>query len=223
MKNETGDPGVARMLVIFLRSYADLSQAELAAAMRSGQSTISRYETGSEIPSEDSLRRMADAVGLPWAVVMHLRRFYETVYDVATRRERVAARTGSGAVDRAVLEAALLSASPSLVRLETLDPSRRSPEEERREAAEIWTALERFPMARRRRLLELSQRARRSWALAERIQQESERAAADHHPEEARELAELARWIWEQVPRTLTPPRSSSSEREPRPDGEKSR
>jgi transcriptional regulator with XRE-family HTH domain len=200
MKNETGDPGVSRLLVIFLRSYADLSQTELAAAMGSGQSTISRYEVGREIPAESSLRRMADAAGIPWTVVVRLRRFYETVFDVATRRERVAARTGSGAVDRAFLEAALLAASPSLVRLEALDPGWRSPEEERREAAEIWTALERFPMARRRRLLELSQRARRNGALAERIRQESERAAADHRPEEARELAELARWIADQVP-----------------------
>ena len=73
-----------------------------------------------------------------------------------------------------------------------------TPEEARREAEEIWTALEKYPIPRRRHLIELTLKARRSAALAVRICEASVQAAA-HSAQEALELAELASSIAERV------------------------
>jgi hypothetical protein len=77
------------------------------------------------------------------------------------------------------------------------DPPR-SAEEERREAAEIWGRLERYPVSWRRRLIELSPRSG-SWALALQASEESLRQAAQS-PEEALEMADLALSIAERAP-----------------------
>jgi hypothetical protein len=66
-------------------------------------------------------------------------------------------------------------------------------------AEEICAALLPYPPAERRRLLGLSIRAQRSWAVAEALAHASTRAAADG-VDEARELVELALEVARQVP-----------------------
>ena len=73
----------------------------------------------------------------------------------------------------------------------TAEPELPSPEEERREADEIWAALEGFPPERRRRLIELSPRPAGNAALARRICEASAQAA---------DLADLPRFTARQVP-----------------------
>jgi len=92
----------------------------------------------------------------------------------------------------------LLAVTPCLVKTRPAEPRRKTPAEEQREAEEAWAALERFPIPRRRRLLELSPRAARTSALAERVRQASVDAAA-RNAAEARDLAELARFTAETV------------------------
>jgi tetratricopeptide (TPR) repeat protein len=189
-----GDPRVLRLVVRFLRDHADLSQVEFGKACRVGQDKISRYETDEPVP-EEVLRRMAVVARVDWWFVVQLCRVYAAILASARRR----GIAGSGPVELEILEPALLAVTSYLVE-DGLARSLPPPTEAaRREAEEVWTALERFPIPDRRRLLELSLRPSRSIALAARACDASVRAAA-HKVEEALELAELALFIAEQAP-----------------------
>lgn len=186
-----GDPAVLRQLVIFLRAHAQMTQGEFGKAARVAQPEVSLYENGRAAPSEAVLRRMAEAARLDWSLVVHLRQFYSSFLTAAARRSKV---PGGRAFDMTSLEPVLLAVTPYLLQLRTLEPARSSPEEERREAEQIWARLEKHPVPFRRRLIELSPRAG-SWALAVRAC-EASREDAD----EALELAELALSIAERAP-----------------------
>lgn len=190
------DPNVLRLVVVFLRAYAGMTQTDLGKAARVNQSDISKYELGKLVPPEPNLRRMAEVAGVDWSMVIHLRQFYAALLATAAHLGTVPI---SGPLDPALLEPVLAAVTPYLMESSLTDPDPQTPEEAKREAEEIWAALERFPIPTRRRWIELSLRASRSRALAEKIRQESERAAADN-PEEARELADLALFIAERVP-----------------------
>jgi hypothetical protein len=97
-----------------------------------------------------------------------------------------------------LLEPALLALTPYLLADQEAE-RQRSLEDERREADEIWTALERYPVPRRRKLIEQAPRASRSRALAARIRAAS-LEAAPHGVQEALELADLALFIAGRVP-----------------------
>jgi transcriptional regulator with XRE-family HTH domain len=66
-----------RLVALFPRSYTRKSQVVFGRAAGLRQSDLSRYESGQKTPSEEVLRRMAAAAGLPWPLVPHLRRFYD--------------------------------------------------------------------------------------------------------------------------------------------------
>jgi transcriptional regulator with XRE-family HTH domain len=185
-----GDPGVLRLLVIFLRSQANRTQAEFGKESRVDQAQVSRYELGELAPSEEALRRMAKAAGIDWPLVVHLRQFYSALLEAARRSAIPAARE--------IPEPVLLAMAPYLIELHNAKPTRPSPEDERREAEPIWTALEKYPVRFRRRLIELSPRSG-SWALAVRACEASVESAA-HEAGEALELAELALSIAERAP-----------------------
>lgn len=51
------------------RNRAGLTQAELAALAATSQPTIAAYESGSKIPSSDTLERLLDAAGLQLSAV----------------------------------------------------------------------------------------------------------------------------------------------------------
>jgi len=129
-------------------------------------------------------------------VITQLRRFYAAILPAAARRGPM---PSAELLTPSLLEPVLAAVAPYLIDEVLTEPDPRQREEDRREAAAAWTALARFPIPVRRRWIELSLRASRSLALAEKILQESERVA-DEHAEEAGELAELARRIAERVP-----------------------
>jgi len=184
MTEPTEHPRASKMMVAFLRLYADMSQTELAQAARlSSQSRVSEIESGDDkTPSEDVLRRIAAATGVRWELVTHLRRFING-FLFATERAGVSL-AGSTAHPESLAVLAYL--------LEDEAAARHEPPAEARLAAErFWKEVAGLPSPRRRRLIELSPRASKSWALAELLCHESERAAADD-PREALELAELA-------------------------------
>ena len=83
---EPDEASVLRLVVVFLRFYADMTQAEFGKASRVDQSDISKYEKGTKPPPEESLRRMAKAAGVDWPVVVHLRRAYGAVLSASSRR-----------------------------------------------------------------------------------------------------------------------------------------
>ena len=190
-----GDPGVLKHVVVFLRSRADMTQAQFGRAARIDQADVCRYELGRTAPSEEALRRMADVAGIDWSLVVHLRQFLTFLLSAAERQSQI---LDGQPLDLAALEPARLAAVPYLLETGTMEPARRTPEQERREAAEIWARLGRFSISWRRRLIELSPRLG-SWALAERANEESILKAA-HDPGEALELAEMALSIAERVP-----------------------
>ena len=187
-----GDPNVLRLVVIFLRALTRMTQAEFGAASGIDQGDVSRYEQGDLAPPEASLRRMAKAAKVPWPLVGLLIRFIEAFLAAVARR-----RSPIQVLDPQVLEPALQAVTPYL--LENAGAERkRPPEEERREAEETWTSLERHGIPRRRRLIEMAPRASKSPALAMRICEASAQAA-DRNAGESLELAELAFSIAERV------------------------
>lgn len=188
-----------RLVVVFLRYYSNKTQAEFGRDSQVDQTHISRYELGKQAPNEETLRRMATAAGVPWQVVVQLRRFCALAFSAAGHQRAAAPEVDAAFPDRSVLERALLGVAPYFVEIAMTDTTPPSLEEERREAEEVWTALERFPIHRRRRLSELSLRASRSWALSERINEASVWAAA-HRADEALTLADLALSIAGRVP-----------------------
>ncbi|HSK74850.1 MAG TPA: helix-turn-helix transcriptional regulator [Thermoanaerobaculia bacterium] len=187
----------SRLVVLFLRDFSGRTQAELGKAAQVDQTYISRFELGKQIPTEEVLQRMSEAAGAPWDAVVFLRHAFAAVLSAA-ERHRLASCLGTPELDRKVLELGLLAAAPYLMELALMEPEPPTPEEERCEADEVWTALERYPADRRPRLIELSLRASRSWALAERICEASAQAA-EHRADEALELAYLALRIAGQV------------------------
>jgi transcriptional regulator with XRE-family HTH domain len=110
------DPKVSRLVVAFLRSYADMTQVELAMAAGMDQGHISRFESGKKVPSEEILRRLAKAAGVHWPLVAPLRRFCATFSSAAARPEL----SGPGDLDvemlkQAVLEPVLLAVDAYLL------------------------------------------------------------------------------------------------------------
>jgi transcriptional regulator with XRE-family HTH domain/tetratricopeptide (TPR) repeat protein len=195
-----GDPRASRMLVINLRAVTDKTQMEFGKACRVDQGQLSQYEMGKSVPSEDVLRRMAAAARLRWPVVLRLRRALAAVLAEVGEPGQAGAAPAAPALDRQV-ERILSAVTPYLIEDAGLESRRPTPEEARRAADEIVTRLSALPVAGWRALVELTARASRSWALAERLCDESVCRAA-HDAAQAREVAELALSVAERVPGT---------------------
>lgn len=191
-----GDPEVLRLLVVWLRSIPNWTQATFAEACGVRQSDISRYENGLEAPSEEVLRRMAKAVKVPWPVVVQVRRVFAAARYLADREAReFPTATDLGNIWGEVMNLALTSYFIE----GTKDRPPVSSEVLRRNAQEIWTVLLPHPAERRLALLRAYPGDKGRWeALVERICTESVRAAADD-PEEARRYAEFARAVANQA------------------------
>lgn len=185
MAESTEHPRASRMMVVFLRLYAEMSQTELARALRlSSQSRVSALESGGDKPpSEAMLRRIAEATGVRWELANHLRR-YISDFLIAAERGGAVPQSSTALPESPAILAYLLEEAAAAVRQE-------SPAEARLAAERFWKGVAGLPSPRRWRTVELSPRASKSWALAELLCHESERAAAES-PQEALELAELA-------------------------------
>lgn len=64
-----GDPEDWRLFVILLRSFKHWQAKQLAEETGVDANMISRYETGKEVPSPETVQRLIDAVGFPQAWV----------------------------------------------------------------------------------------------------------------------------------------------------------
>jgi transcriptional regulator with XRE-family HTH domain len=189
-KNEEQQPSAGRLLAIFLRSYAGLKQTELGETTGLGQAAISRFESGKGEPREAALRRISEAAGIPWPVTRDLGRCFSAVIRRTEQRWQDQGLDDPGMME-ALVEPALMAIFPYIVEELAAEPEPPSPEEQRREAGEIWENLLAYSLSRRRRLIELAQGAYPDWALAERICEASFEMAGGE-PDQARELADLA-------------------------------
>lgn len=197
MLNKTDEPNTLPLIVVFLRFYARMTQAELGQAAGVEQGLISKYEAGHQQPPEESLKRMARAVGIPWGLVGYLRRVYSAVIRLSRRRELITDDFGPETFEE-MLDQMLVALSPYLVEVGATLIAGPSPEERRQEAEQVWKTLEALPMARRRRILELSVNAGKNGVLAEKLCDASlQKVASD--PEDALGLADLALTIARRV------------------------
>jgi transcriptional regulator with XRE-family HTH domain len=197
MLNKTDEPSTLPLIVVFLRFYARMTQAELGEAAGVEQGLISKYEAGHQPPPEESLKRMARAVGIPWPLVTYLRR----VYSALIRLARLRAIEKDLVLDslEELLDRMLVAMAPYMIEVAAdLVSEEEDPEERRLEADTVWLSLQGFSKSRRRRLLELSVDTTKSWALAERLCDASLEAVSSN-PEEALDLADLALWIAEKM------------------------
>jgi transcriptional regulator with XRE-family HTH domain len=197
MLNKTDEPSTLPLIVVFLRFYARMTQAELGEEAGVEQGLISKYEAGHQPPPEESLKRMARAVGMPWQLVAYLRR----VYSALIRLARLPAREKDLVLDsmEELLDRMLVAMAPYMIEVAAdLISEEEDPAERRLEADTVWLSLQGFSKSRRRRLLELSVDTTKSWALAERLCDASLEAVSAN-PEEALDLADLALWIAEKM------------------------
>jgi transcriptional regulator with XRE-family HTH domain len=190
---------VSRLVVASLRTFDGRKQTEFSKACGMTQPALSDYEQGKRQPPDDVLRRMARAAGVLWPAVVHLRRVFSALLAASAR---VSAELGDETVLLdAIIEEILPVVVPYLIEEWAAEPRGRTAAAERRLADEIVTSLGQLPAPRRRRLLELTRDASRSWAVAERLCEESARRAA-HDEVEALDLAALALYVAERVPGT---------------------
>ena len=123
-----GDPSVLRLVVIFLRSYAEMTQEQFGRESRVAQPEVSRYELGHVAPPEEALRRMAQVVRIDWPLVVHLRQFISSLLAAASRG---GAAPAGKALDLTMLEPVLLAVAPYLIEPYAAEPAPPSREEER--------------------------------------------------------------------------------------------
>jgi transcriptional regulator with XRE-family HTH domain len=196
---DKGDPRVLKHVVRSLRLRIGMKGKEFGKACRIDQSNISRYELGKAAPPEEALRRMATTARVPWNLVVSMIRFYTDLLAAADRGVAPVGPAEAPTVERATFDSIALALTPYLIEEGLAEAGGPPPEEALREAEEVCAALLPLPAAERRRLLGLTLRASRSWAVAAELAHASERAAADH-VEEAQELAELALFVARRVP-----------------------
>ncbi|HTQ80672.1 MAG TPA: helix-turn-helix domain-containing protein, partial [Thermoanaerobaculia bacterium] len=180
-----------------LREVRHWSQKELAAAMAMRAPTISDYERGKTLLYRETLESMVEVMGLPrsaidWTISF-LRRFTALgpggPAEAEGRIAAVAAEIGfevedffHGLLERALREARALA--------------------DQEMAPALWARLQPYSLAQRQAIIREGEKYR-SWALACWLCEESVRVAADSAAR-ARELAELALFIAEQVPGSET-------------------
>lgn len=168
------------VFVVFLRSLRAWNQAELAKAAGVDERLISRYELGEKIPRESTLKRLTKAIGLPFS---EARQVLPVI-----RRALAAVGHGDGvppaevALDAASLASIVAAAVQSAAAELPLPPGPSSPSEApspaeaRRLAGELWESIKGLPTRDLHVLIEGASEYK-SWALAERLCEESGKAA----------------------------------------------
>jgi transcriptional regulator with XRE-family HTH domain len=192
-RQTVGDPADLRLVVTFLRSLRRWTQEELSRA------------SGDKVPTRKTLQRLAAGAGLPY-------RFVEILLPIFRAARLTTEGTGgrppetgdasedlAAGLDQAILDTVLPRLAPRLMELEALVHDEGVPKAgDRPAAAKLWEALEKLPAGRRRLVIETEPKYW-TWALAERLCEESERAAA-HQADAAAKLARLALRAAELVP-----------------------
>ena len=189
------------VFVIFLRSLRAWSQAEMGEAAKIDQRMISRYELGHKIPRESTLERLAKAVGIPLPLAKQalpfIRRALAAVEGGEPRPDSPLDTAGVAKAVSGVIESLAAEMQQRLVP-PPLELTVLPPEDARRQAAELWASLKDRPVRDWRVLVEGASEYR-SWALAERFCDESERSAASD-ADQTVELAALALRVAELAP-----------------------
>jgi|HubBroStandDraft_3_1064219.scaffolds.fasta_scaffold22438_3 transcriptional regulator with XRE-family HTH domain len=184
-------PPLLSLVLRSLRAAKGWDQQELAAAAGRRRNSISRYESDGRGLGRETLEALAEVMGYgPEEVEVEvlLRRALDppgseprSPVEVSAAEERSARRLG--------LRIGLAVAERTAARL-MRDGAAQRADRERQRAAELWTELAAMTPAERRLKIERFPEAQ-TWAVAERLCAESERAAADV-AERAGELAALA-------------------------------
>jgi len=201
-----------KLAVVLLRYLEDRSQREFEAASGVDQARISRYERGKVQPSRPTLERMAESAGVSSARLEQLLALLSRIAEESaahharegaertgvrpeTREEdlrEVAARIAAG------LEPKILAVLQEMQAILDAPPAPLEPEEAREDARRLWGRLAGLS-DRQRRLVVEHGKEYQSWALCERICEES-RSASQSDPARGLELAELALAVAERTP-----------------------
>jgi tetratricopeptide (TPR) repeat protein len=183
------------LTLIYLREESRWSQKELAAARGlTSYRPISRYETGENQLSQQELYLLAGLLGHSREAVDALLFTYSLI--AASPVEPASPVDPTPAelrrIDRAVIADGWTRAADLRGRL-IVDKKRRKAKAARREAGVLWARLKTLSREGRREVVEDAPEFQ-TWALAERLCDESRRAAAND-AQEALHLADLALWI----------------------------
>ncbi|NRD76374.1 helix-turn-helix transcriptional regulator [Bacillus sp. BRMEA1] len=60
------------------REYRNLTQEELAQKMRMGTNTIEKYESGEQVPSNQTLLKLSSVLDIPASELLKLQEFHTT-------------------------------------------------------------------------------------------------------------------------------------------------
>lgn len=93
-----GDPADLRLIVAFFRSLRKWTQEELSQASGVDRGLISDYELGKKAPTQRTLERLAEGVGLPYSYVDSLLPLFRLA------RREVEKRPASGESEKAAVE-----------------------------------------------------------------------------------------------------------------------
>jgi tetratricopeptide (TPR) repeat protein len=196
------------LAVTLLRKVRGLRQEDVARAMGRRQAGISRVESASKAFSMESLERQVAAMNLPLSMLAEALTFIRRVRAAGSEREP-AAKDLSGPLSLAgAPRSPVADLSREAARLIVGELRRRGPDaggpfqvppaEDRRRAEGLWARLLPYAAGERRALVREVQDFR-SWALCERVCDESLKAAA-HDAACAVALGELAVEIAVRVP-----------------------
>jgi tetratricopeptide (TPR) repeat protein len=183
------------LTLIYLREESRWSQARLATARGlTSYRPISRYETGENQLSQQELYLLTGLLGHPREAVDALLFTYSLILTSPLKPASPVDPTPAELrrIDRAVI-ADGWSRAADLRDTLIVDKKRRKAAAARREAGVLWARLKTLSRPARREVVEDAPEFQ-TWALAERLCDESRRAAAND-AQEALHLADLALWI----------------------------
>jgi transcriptional regulator with XRE-family HTH domain len=196
-ENPTVDVG-AWLALVLIRYLMGWEQADLAREARIAQSQVSVYDRGKRTVPPEVLRRAADAADFPPYLLEPVKRSIRSFRAAAKGRPRAERALGDAFVAE-LLVLGRLATDTILGKLTPEETTARPPSsEDREEAADLWTRMERRTLKQRRALVEETEEFR-CWALCERVAAASLEAAAVN-PIQAKELAELALLIADLAP-----------------------
>ncbi|HSS48737.1 MAG TPA: helix-turn-helix transcriptional regulator, partial [Thermoanaerobaculia bacterium] len=198
------------LALLYLREERRWTQDKLAQAKgHTSHRVISRYESGDNLLSRGQLHDMAALMGFSREAVEALLFTYSLVRPPSPQESGSfveLSREELRRIDRAVISDGWTRAAELRARL-IEDKKRRKAEAARREAGVLWARLKPLPRAIRREVVADAPEFQ-TWALAERLCDESKRATAQD-PQEALHLADLALSTALQVAKTAGEERCS--------------
>jgi transcriptional regulator with XRE-family HTH domain len=178
-----------------IRALSGMSQARISRETGIHSSLIASFESGKTVPLPEHLAKLARAVEFgveEVGVLLDLAEAYQS-------GSREAVENAKAALHRMIEKVTGLTWTTYEQILALPAPAGPPAPEDREEAEEAWRQLAEFSPEGREAAVRLAPELQ-TWALCERICQESAREAAEGRGEPAQELARLAREIAERAP-----------------------